>query len=122
MTENEKKLLLEDLSSRLPFGVKCRDLVTKTDITVKGINALYSDDNPMIISIEGSADTFLVNVRPYLRSMNSMTWEEQLMEEGFALANVEGKIGFYNSHHLDYRGLIGQGLALEATKDMYDFK
>jgi hypothetical protein len=29
---------------------------------------------------------------------------------------------FLNTRHLDYRGLIPIGLALEAPKDMYDFK
>ena len=27
------------------------------------------------------------------------------------------KVDFYNSHHLDYRGLIEKGLAIEVTKE-----
>jgi hypothetical protein len=29
---------------------------------------------------------------------------------------------FYNSHNLDWNGLIEKGLALEAPEDMYDTK
>lgn len=143
MKQEDKELLLKDLSARLPFGVKCRDLVTKTDITVKGINALYSDDNPMIISIEGNADTYLVNIRPYLRPMNSITDEE--LEELHNLVcpnNADSSFdvdGYFTSktdcnghlmsytfmvtvmdfllrHNFDFRGLIEKGLALEEIK------
>ena len=40
-----------------------------------------------------------------------------MLEYGYILL-----IDFFNSHHLDYRGLIEKGLALEAPKDMYNTK
>ena len=87
-------------------------------------------------------------VKPYLRPMSSMTGEmlEELNEIGFfkyrdTIANVsriESKNGiseeiytyldiknisalmeFFHSHHIDYRGLIEKGLALEAPEGMY---
>lgn len=41
--------------------------------------------------------------------------------------NLDAKISykksvFYNSHHLDWNGLIEKGLALEAPEDMYNTK
>jgi hypothetical protein len=68
-------------------------------------------------------------VKPYLRPMSSMTEEER---DEFVKLHIddrlEGKIelcdascvDFYNSHHLDYRGLIEKGLALEAPEGMYN--
>lgn len=40
-----------------------------------------------------------------------------MLDHGYILL-----IDFFNSHHIDYRGLIPMGLALEATSDMYDIK
>jgi hypothetical protein len=36
------------------------------------------------------------------------------------LNNSERVINFFNSHYIDYRGLIEEGLALEAPEGMYN--
>lgn len=134
LSSSEKELLLKELSARLPYDVKCRDFVNEVDITVKGISALYSDDNPAIVSDFGSEDTYLVNIRPYLRSMSNMTVDEEaeldhiaatcesypISETGFKLADFISD--FCNRHHLDYRGLIPKELAIEAPENMYEFQ
>ena len=61
-------------------------------------------------------------VKPYLRPMSSMTENEnkelfQLMGGGTDIRRID----FYISHHLDFRGLIETGLALEAPKGMYKY-
>ena len=73
---------------------------------------------------------------PYLRPMSTMTEEEkkELMKFASLCLGANGELldiicsGFklhskafdwLNAHHIDYRGLIPKGLALEATKDMY---
>ena len=33
---------------------------------------------------------------------------------------VDELVDWLNAHHFDYRGLIEKGLALEASKDMYN--
>lgn len=146
MKQEDRELLLKDLSARLPYGAKCKDLVTNKDITLVGINCIYSNDNPMIISIEGTGDTYLYDIKLYLRPMSSMTDEECEELHKLVCPNNVGAsfdidafyfleadchshsisytfmskvIEFMLQHHLDYRGLIRQGLALEATEDMY---
>ena len=77
-------------------------------------------------------------IKPYLRPMSSMTEEEkkEMSEESNRLAFESALSGAYGicpktmayntfnvdyclSHHLDYRGLIEKGLALEAPEGMY---
>lgn len=122
MTEEEKRLLLIDLCARLPYGVKAltpwkKDgpgLVTLIDITSSRQVRVFED----WFKIE--------EVKPYLRSMLSMTDEEKkkvhYFVESHKLGNCSrsGAISDYlNSIHIDYRGLIEKGLALEAPEGMY---
>jgi hypothetical protein len=80
---------------------------------------------PVVNSVEDDInDGFeLTNIKPYLRPMSSMTREEgdelfQLMGNGCDSQRVD----FYNSHYLDYRGLIEKDLALEAPEGIYKFE
>ena len=129
MTQEEKQLLLIDLSARLPYGVKLRyveDLVVKKESHIITLNNIYLEH-----ILNGDAD-----IKPYLRPMSSMTDEEkehlQLLHniisdknygDGYAPAAWEA-ISEFNvycyEHHLDNRGLIEIGLALEAPEHMYD--
>ena len=127
MTQQEKSLLLQDLCGRLPYGVKVNISASRPDLYdnfVKSIND--ATINSIDLNIEKCRfkefwwDTYIVNVRPYLRPMSSMTEEEkndlfQLMGRG---TDIE-RIDFYISHHFDYRGLIKKDLALEAPEGMY---
>lgn len=72
-------------------------------------------------------------IKPYLRPMSSMTEEEK--ENYFNLRTKAWDVhvndywyydnfesyDYLNSIHVDYRGLIEKGLAIEAPKDMYIF-
>ena len=66
-------------------------------------------------------------IKPYLRSMSSMTEEEvdeftqfDVYANGeYIMPNYE-VIDWLNAHHFDYRGLIKKDLALEAPKGMYN--
>ena len=135
MTKEEKQLLLIDLCARLPYGVivdnpnpadGAWDEVINIDTSTKTVTLLYDG---RIFSVE--------DIRPYLRPLLSMTEEEQKVvnrliynKEGIIRtsstpvwvineSNIEEYVDFCNSHHLDWRGLIPIGLALEAPKDMY---
>ena len=149
MKHEEKQLLLQDLSVRLPYGVIVRhaDYLVDSDGNYTGqfwykrgylYNICRLDNmTTTIIESEGSDEEGYEHIcdlersLPYLRSMNSMTEEE--MEE---LLNIDKKRGLFSSRHLtwhidgeiidylnkkmfDYRGLIPMNLALEAPAGMY---
>ena len=68
--------------------------------------------------------------KPYLFPMSSMTEDQhaELLANGVSddsYTYIDGKafnylIDFYNKNHFDYRGLIDNGLALDATgKNIY---
>lgn len=134
MTQEEEELLLVDLCSRLPYGVKIQVEGLERDIIKdKGIRILASV-LPLRNAVEydNHGANYGVNieqVKPYLRPMSSMTEEER--EEEKKLWDIVIKTrndlhylytDFLLSRHLDFRGLIPMGLALEATSDMYDIK
>ena len=122
MTQEEKLQLLKDLCARLPYGVivdnpnpagDMWDEVINIDTSTKTVTLLYDG---RVFSIE--------EVKPYLRSMSSMTEEEENeyrainCYEGLFPRNEEA-LDYVLEHHFDYRGLIEKGLALEAPTDMY---
>ena len=138
---DNKELLLIDLSARLPYRVKCDGVGiyfnqyndTYETIEIHGellkIDALKLDN--IIVVIKNS--DYICNlefVKPYLRSMSSMTEEENQIYQSkqtiiFDFKNNKFYVDNYysldylNSIHVDYRGLIEKGLALEAPEGMY---
>lgn len=126
MTQEEKNILLKDLSSRLPYGVICK-------LSAKDANVSITEK----LEISGLEHFIFgtMDVRPYLRSMSSMTneekeevrrrfcyeWEESVMELycSIEIIDFDCFIDWLNEHHFDYRGLIEKGLALEAKEGMY---
>ena len=145
MSNEEKDLLLKDLSARLPYGVIVRhaDYLIDSDGNYVGqfwykrgylYNICRMDNmTTTIIESEGSDEEGYEHIcdlersLPYLRPMSSMTEEEKkelvrISCEG----NIEHKYGIFyrnqdylNSIHVDYRGLIEKGLAIEAPEGMY---
>ena len=130
MTQEDKELLLKDLCARLPYGVK--------GIVEDGIKVTTPSEWPVEKSIEFSMRYMVIKNewRPYLFPMSSMTDEqkEELSNEMCYLTHsqIEGRnpngliestvfeIDFYNKHHIDYRGFIEKGLAIDATnKNVY---
>lgn len=123
MTQEEKQLLLRDLCTRLPYGVilhiEFYDLqgdgkLASRDIELTPGNIAYCFNNGHWVS-----------VKPYLRLMSSMTEEEREYLEELSTFRalphiVRDKVDFYLERHLDYRGLIPKGLALEAPEGMYN--
>ena len=120
MTQKQKELLLKDLCSRLPYGVKVNDYI-QGDFTLIGLT------NERIFTtceVEGHYNDFPIeNIKPYLFSLSSMTEEQskeyhELIGGMFgtsALINFEVLEDFFHKNHLDYRGLIPMGLAIDAA-------
>ena len=131
MTQEDKQLLLKDLSARFTYDI----IVSVTDGTIKynayieSVSYKYIQVSPVDSDSIFTAYTFykISEIKPYLRSMSSMTEEEE--KEYFDKWGVLGTddfdnykiVDWLNSHHFDYRGLIGKGLALEAPDGMYKF-
>ena len=131
-------LLLIDLCTRLPYGVKFT--FGKSIYTMKGIDLIVTDEGDWeyAVTAKGIELIEIKYVKPYLRPMSSMTeeekeefrqrfcyeWEEsvvELMHYSIEIGDADCLIDWLNAHHFDYRGLIEKGLALEAPADMYKF-
>ena len=118
MMQNEKKLLLIDLCSRLPYGVKG---IEANSICL--LNTSVHFKSSLIKNIEYKI--VHLGFKPYLFPLSSMT-EEQDKEFALLQTNVHTSgflfasdcsdmINWLNKNHFDYRGLIPMGLALDAT-------
>lgn len=148
MKQEDRKLLLHDLSARLSYGVRV-DYNGHEHI----LDSIKADGTVHVINVIDNVCDIL-EVKPYLRPMNSMTEEESKQFLDYIgldsdIDSVEGldpefdsfgdgyihvielgninldmpykAVDWLNSHHFDYRGLIPEGLALPAPEDMYNF-
>ena len=146
MTQENKDLLLKDLCSRLPYGVKIEltwwvmgeGTCINTALEPDHIEQLLNDE-------DGDAE-----IKPYLRPMSSMTEEEfnklkeysGLKYDQLDLASFQNGtykcLDFYlsevpsgavirvfdwlNRYHFDYRDLIPMDLAIAVTKENDPYK
>lgn len=118
MTQEDRKLLLKDLSARLSYGVKCVSGVDDAILIIEGINPNCNGASEVQVTYERSGinfDTKISSIKPYLFPMLSMT-EEQKREyiELLQIGPATG-IDWLIANHFDYRGLIKKGLAIDAT-------
>ena len=139
MIQEEKDLLLKDLSARLHYGVKIAlknngtyhhdNVAKKGDITIdilKGFTGSYfSIYHKNLLDWDWYDDDIdIEDIKPYLFPLSSMT-EEQRNEYHELLYNPKHGIDidyfdWCHKNHLDCRGLIKKGLAIDATnKNVY---
>ena len=125
MTQEEKELLLKDLSARLPYGVKI-ELTWWVMGEGTCINTTLEPDHIEQLLNDEYGDT---EIKPYLRPMSSMTKEEE--DEFVSFTDTMFRFGeddslcvlpldaisWLNKKMFDYRGLIEKGLAIEVTKE-----
>lgn len=132
MTQEDKELLLKDLSARLTYGV----IVS----TPKGVGHLCSINQTIFgneygVNIEATKRDYFndneCDIKPYLRPMSSMTEEENkafakvmVRSQDCSYMNNESATTMVNDWYLskgfDVRGLIPRGLAIEAPEEMYN--
>lgn len=129
LKQEDRQLLLKDLSARLPYHpmVHIHDLDT-----IDYDNYLYADYLDQMMS-------YSIKLKPYLRSMSRMTEEEKKeyyetmdkythrlypnsadFSEHTEYSWTTETFDFLNANHFDYRGLIPMGFAIEATEGMYN--
>lgn len=140
MKQEDKELLLKDLSGRLPYGVKLGFYASATKqtyiCTLLGLEP--QEDEPVIAKTENGSFYMLAgNVKPYLFPLSSMTEEqrEELYKIGWYLdedkiytcfrnyddANYKTHtdcfelINWCYKNNFDINGLIPKGLAVNAT-------
>lgn len=134
MTQEDKDLLLKDLAARLPYGVIIHLVEPNEDEELYCLNipqeGLYtrSKEHHNISSL-----CPIEQAKPYLRSMSSMTEEEE--KEYIDIDNLSyscpmiyahfpasKRIDWLNAHHFDYKGLIEKGLAIAVTEEHNPYK
>ena len=128
MTRKDKELLLKDLSARLPYGVKVAIEYSEGKYT--RIYDLREIDNDVTSELRQRVTVWnygfyssvisypLIDCRPYLRPMSSMTEEEnKKLDEIWLNHTITEGADYLNSIHVDYRGLIPKGLAIKVTKE-----
>ena len=74
MTQEYKELLVKDLCTRLPYGVKILDIPANV---VGKLFLISTTDTVQYETADDSGIQTLYNIKPYLRPMSSMTEEEQ---------------------------------------------
>ena len=130
MTQEERQLLLQDLCSRLPYGVKVYagyDLaMTLRQIDYQCFCECWENED-----VKCNSRWML----PYLRPLSSMTKEEKEEFKAFHcvdewhpefyqamcnLPNINNMINWLDKKMFDHRGLIPMGLALPAKEGMYN--
>lgn len=133
MTEEQKQLLIKDLCGRLPYGVNILHVkdgiigvLSNIDIYVEGREQKLK----CVTSFYGDYKVPIEEFKPYLYPLSSMTEEQRSMLEDLdmngPMLDISGErqiyiptnpriIDWLNAHHFDYRGLIEQGLAIDAT-------
>ena len=139
MIQEDKELLLKDLSARLSYGV-----LLNVPIDGDGhfadrqlVKVTIEDEYPIVyVLVKKSEDPdcaslldgyFILDTKPYLRPLSSMTREESRhydihLEELSLRPSVENAdelMSWLYENHFDCHNLIEKGLALEAPDEMY---
>ena len=129
MTQEDKMLLIKDLSSRLPYAVHIQHISgfsgTLYDISM---HHKYDENDNIYDAIcctdfFGDGDSITIeHFKPYLFPLSSMTKEQeneyQYITERWMYDpsySISDSTDWLNKNHFDYRGLIEKGLAIDAT-------
>lgn len=144
MTQEQKDLLLKDLSSRLFYKIKMGH-IADTEGDSDTLTGIY-EDSITLCSSGGFTFTYIEEYIPYLFPLSSMTEEQALelyklfgikltdsigwdyikinevtgitffLRKGFDIeTHLDKLIDWLLKNHFDFRGLIPMGLAKDAT-------
>ena len=128
MTQEDKMLLIKDLSSRLPYAVHVQH-ISGVSVILHNISIYHKyDENDNVYDAICYTDFFrdlngitIEHFKPYLFPLSSMT-EEQEKEynnlncyELGCFPHSEEALDYLTKNHFDYRHLIDKNLAIDAT-------
>lgn len=114
---------------RLPYGVMCSVPFDKNIMELQAVKGRSIDLGDILLTFDTTnvvCECYLSEVKPYLRTMESMTAIEDM-----EYCEIKGKdevermtleMKYLLSHRFDINGLIPKGLALEAPKGMYPYQ
>ena len=144
MNQEDKELLLKDLCARLPYHIRLK-VWLKDGTTEEGVLDLEHNYGDIL------RDAFyyneIIDIKPFLRPMSSMTEEEKeelshLLPKDWSV-EIDKLNNFYfdmspsifmeidvflniidwlNKKMFDYRGLIEKGLAIAVTEENNPYK
>lgn len=129
MKPNDKARLFIDICSKYPYG-----LIVKFNDKNLCVEEVHFSRGDYFLTLSDGIKKYVgvsvERVKPYLKSIKNMTEEER--EEYYSTFNhLDDDLGskivypsiasndWLNAHHYDCRGFIEEGLALEATPDIY---
>lgn len=116
----EQELLLKDLCSRLPYGVKAQYYGEEEECEcVDMIDGIYPFDNEVSI---GQYALKVETIKLYLFPLSSMTEEQRKEWQSLMIQDFFGVLywtmesyDYLHKNHFDYRGLIKKGLAIDVS-------
>ena len=132
MIQKDKELLLQYLCARLPYKPfaqwHCKVLNKFRDVKIMKISTYGKNIDDYHINVlcqpEPGVDyeTSIVDIKPYLRPMSSMTEEEKReynLTKTLSIVDYPTLKSFdwLLKNNFDFIGLIPKGLAIEITKD-----
>lgn len=133
MTQEDKELLLKDLCCRLPYGVLIQDDYLVDDemfLPVAETDRLVDIDvDEELLMTNGGSTYHIDEVKPYLFPLSTDFTVDQRVEYSKTLvifdeshcSQTSETYDWFNKNHIDYRGLIEKGLAVDATgKNVYE--
>ena len=132
MTREQKDLILKDLYTRLPYGVKCEVIRWRIDGEMVYIRNGSDAVELTINNVKELVTDNLYDIKPYLFPLSSMTDEQKNefdkmvdLDVEIAISHIKNDIPLYTSginkfnwlikNHFDIYGLIPMGLAIDAT-------
>ena len=143
MKQEDKELLIKDLCTRLPYGVKAyvknwSKLDRKYYEGVYTVESIHPSLNTILVYSERFSVEVIVGyddyeIKPYLFPLSSMTEEQKndcpfnetnlniiKSNIGYGIIEIPWKLSYLfidwcNKNHFDIYGLIPMGLAIDAT-------
>lgn len=125
MTQEDKDLLLKDLCARLPYNTMIHGVYTYKEFyyITESDQITFSENDSVLTASDiewiemGSAE-----IKPYLFPMSSMTEEQKkelkslmICDSYNILYHTIESFDYLYKNHIDVRGLIEKGLAIDCT-------